>query len=81
MSELSEKIKTYEKDFKNNNKETEYKKQIESNEKKYLAEWEKRIQIANKIDTDSLLKVEIEDRKSKANEVFKWIIVTIYGEP
>jgi hypothetical protein len=23
----------------------------------------------------------MEDRKSKANEVFKWIIVAIYGEP
>lgn len=81
MNDLNGKIKVYERDFKNNNKENEYKKQIETNEKKYLAEWEKRIQIAAKIDTDILAKIDIEDRKSKANDVFKWVIVTIYGEP
>lgn len=25
-------------------------------------------------------KLDMEDRKSKANEVFKWIIVTMYDE-
>jgi hypothetical protein len=37
VNDLNGKIKVYERDFKNNNKENDYKKQIETNEKKYLA--------------------------------------------
>ena len=28
---------------------------------------------------DNLKKIELEDRKSKANEVFKWIMLVMYG--
>lgn len=39
------------------------------------------MEIANSIDVKSFLKLDIDERKSEANEVFKWIIVAMYGEP
>jgi hypothetical protein len=39
-----------------------------------------RIDLAQKIDMKKLKNLEIEDKKSKAHEVFKWIIVALYEE-
>jgi hypothetical protein len=39
------------------------------------------VEIASKIDVKAFLKLDIEERKSDAHEVFKWVIVAFYGEP
>jgi len=54
---------------------------IASIKKKYLDVCKERIGIANTIDSSALRKLDIEDRKSDAHEVFRWIIVTFYREP
>lgn len=37
--------------------------------------------MAKSIDIKQLKKIEIEDRKSPANDLFKWVLSTIYAEP
>lgn len=54
---------------------------IAEEEKKFLTNCQKRIQVANSINYEKLYEIEIDEKKSIANEVFKWIIVSIYGEP
>jgi hypothetical protein len=52
--------------------------QIASEESKFIAICKKRVDIANSIDYKVLSKIDIDERKSEANEVFKWIMVAIY---
>lgn len=58
-----------------------FKAKIAEEEKKYISNCQKRIQIAESINYDKLTTIDIDERKSIANEVFKWIIVAIYVEP
>lgn len=48
---------------------------------KYVNNCKERIAIANTVDTERLGELEIEDRKSEAHELFKWVIITFYKEP
>lgn len=41
----------------------------------------KRIELAKSLDLIKFKKLDIEERKSPAHEVFKWILVAIYSEP
>jgi len=49
--------------------------------KKYVEICKERIGIANTIDSDAFKHLDIEDRKSDAHDLFRWIIVTFYKEP
>lgn len=40
-----------------------------------------RIAISNTINTNAIGELEIEDRKSEAHDLFKWLIITFYKEP
>ena len=42
---------------------------------------EERIQQAKELTIKGLTKLDLDDRKSIANEPFKWIMVAIYSEP
>jgi hypothetical protein len=39
------------------------------------------VELAKSIDPKMLKKLDLEERKSEANELFKWVIVTFYLEP
>lgn len=39
------------------------------------------MELAKSIDPKLLKKLDLDERKSDANELFKWIIVTFYLEP
>jgi len=54
---------------------------IASIKKKYLDTCKERIAIANTINLSPLKKLDIEDRRSDAHDLFRWIIVTFYKEP
>ena len=40
-----------------------------------------RVRLANEIDLKSLRKIDIEDKTSPANDMFKWILAAVYNEP
>lgn len=79
--DLQKSISDYNALYKAQNKEGEYKNNIAGFESRVVECCKKRISIANSINFKLLSKLDIDDRKSKAHEVFKWIIVSIYGEP
>lgn len=58
--------------------EAKFKDKIAEEEKTFLAKCQKRVQIAESIDYKKLKKLQIDERKSLANEVFKWILVAVY---
>lgn len=74
-------IAEYEKRYKSTNHESEFRQGIAEQEQLHLSNCKKRVEIASKIDVKAFLKLDIEERKSDAHEVFKWIIVALYGEP
>lgn len=80
-TKLDAQVKAYQNDFKNKNKEDQYKQEIAKMEERYINICKQRIEKANSIDCKKLEKVDIEDRKSEANQVFKWVLVSIYNEP
>lgn len=47
----------------------------------HLSNCRKRVELAKSIDPKMLKKLDLEERKSEANELFKWVIVTFYLEP
>ena len=58
--------------------EAKFKDKIAEEEKTFLAKCQNRVQIAESIDYKKLKKLQIDERKSLANEVFKWILVAVY---
>ena len=62
-------------------REETIKQKIADLKKKYLLNCEKRVKISHTINYGILKKLEIDERKSKAHEVFKWILVAMYIEP
>ena len=48
---------------------------------KYVEVCKERVAIANTINTDRIGKLVMEDRKSEAHDLFKWLIITFYKEP
>lgn len=40
-----------------------------------------RIELAEKISIKKFKKLSLDDRKSKANEIFKWLLVCFYDQP
>lgn len=79
--ELQGKLKEYERVFKNSNREEEYRAKIAAEEQQFLGFCKKRIEIASSLDMKRLAKLDIDERKSEANDLFKWILVAIYNEP
>jgi hypothetical protein len=61
--------------------EGKFKAKIAEEEKIYLSNCQKRIQLAASINYKKFGDLEIDERRSLANEVFKWMIVAIYVEP
>jgi hypothetical protein len=59
-------------------REQSLKTTIANEKKKFISNCERRIAISKDIDIASLKKAEIEERKSDANELFKWILVAMY---
>ena len=50
VGELEEKIDAYEREYKSQNKEEEFKRSIKKYQDEYLADWKKRIELAQKLD-------------------------------
>lgn len=80
-TELDLKTSKYSSEMKAKDKEDVYRENIKRAEEEYIAICKKRIAVASEIDYKRLSKVEIEDRKSPANQLFKWMLVCIYSEP
>lgn len=74
-------IGEYEKKYNSTNHESEFRQGITEQEQLHLSNCKKRVEIASNINVKAFLKLDIEERKSDAHEVFKWIIVALYGEP
>lgn len=64
-----------------NNTDQQYHNQIRNYNHELKQIYEERIKLAKEINIKHLNKVEIDDKKSIANELFKWILVAIYNEP
>jgi hypothetical protein len=50
-------------------------------EKSLIENFKRRIERASSLDFKALGNIEIDDRKSTANKLFKWILVALYKEP
>jgi hypothetical protein len=74
-------MKKYDDMYKNSNKEAEFKSKIAEEERLNVKFSLKRIELAKSLELIKFKKLEIEERKSPAHELFKWILVTIYSEP
>jgi len=61
--------------------EVRFKSKIAEEQEAFFRNCQQRIQIAESIDYKRLKKIDIEERKSIANEVFKWMLVALYLEP
>ena len=81
MDELELKIKGYEEKYAKVNQEDEYRAKIKEEETDYIGLCKRRIELAKEIDMKKLKKLELEERTSLANEVFKWVLVCMYAEP
>lgn len=78
---MSEQVDTYKRELKTNDVEEQLRGEIKKLETEYIAVCKARIKVANSLNIKKISKIDIDDRKSMANEVFKWILVAIYTEP
>ena len=63
-----------------NANEGEYKKKQAEGQKKHIYNCQARLAKANEFDYKRLGKIDIPEKKSQANDLFKWILVTFYFE-
>lgn len=59
----------------------QFKSNIKNLNQSYINTCKERVRLANEIDLKALRKVDIEDKTSPANDLFKWILASIYNEP
>ena len=78
---LGQQVDKYKKELKTNDVEERLRNEIKGLEQEYIKVCKERISVANSLNIKKISKVEIEDRKSIANDLFKWILVAIYTEP
>lgn len=64
-----------------NTAEQQYRDKIRSLQHDYVNTCKERIKLSNEMNIKSLSKIHIEDKKSPANEVFRWVLVSMYNEP
>lgn len=81
INALEKKLHGFKIGAKNAELESAIKAKISAEEQEYVKNCQKRIEIADKIDYKKLKKLDIDERKSLANELWKWAIVAIYIEP
>ena len=87
LIQLTEDIKHHEKKLEgfitgeeNLKLEATIRQKIDDEKKSYIRNCELRVRAAESINYKNLKNIVIEERKSAANEVFKWIVVAIYIE-
>lgn len=71
-------VAEYERIYKLTNHEKEYADKIVQLEQQHLSNCKRRIEISKTVNVKEFKKLDIEERKSEAHEVFKWIIVALY---
>lgn len=81
IEDLDYKVNNYQIAMNSNNTDQQYHNQIRNYNHELKQIYEERIKLAKEINIKHLNKVEIDDKKSIANELFKWILVAIYNEP
>ena len=73
------KINQYEKTSEKLSGERDCQAKIAEGGERHIQNCRKRVEIAKGIDVQAFLKLDIEERTSAANEVFKWMMVALYG--
>lgn len=81
VTDLNKKIKDYDRSMSQDNKQNRDYAEIENLKKKYIKVCQERIAQAKGLTVKELKKLDLDDRKSIANEPFKWVMVAIYSEP
>ncbi len=80
INDLDNKIASYQKASGGAGGEETFKSNIRQLNADYLNTCKERVRLANELNLKQLKKLDIEDKKSPAHDVFKWIMAGIYNE-